>query len=314
MSLEYAQPRLVLSRCLGFEECRYNGTIIENEFINHLKEYVDVVSVCPECGLGMSVPRSPIIVLKDAEQNRLYQPDTEKDLTEEMLAFSETYLGEVMDIDGYILTARSPSCGFYDTKLYDPQTKRLLPEKTQGIFAEIVSKTFPYHPKEDDERLADPELRHLFLMRIFLMADFRAVFHTGEIEKMLDFHSRHKLLFMALDQDQMRAMGHLLGQYTPDEIVTVFFGYQEGFYQIINKPLTRGNMINALMHCFGGFKQVLSGPEKESFLSALDKYRDGQFTLTEVLNILKDLSYQYDNQYLLGQSILQPYPEEVNSL
>jgi uncharacterized protein YbbK (DUF523 family) len=55
-----ARPVVVFSRCLGFAPCRYNGqTIVEAE-VEALKPHLDVLTVCPEVGTGLGVPRDPL--------------------------------------------------------------------------------------------------------------------------------------------------------------------------------------------------------------------------------------------------------------
>ncbi|WGX76988.1 2-thiouracil desulfurase family protein [Paraclostridium bifermentans] len=42
------RPKLLISKCLGFENCRYNGQGARNKFIDSLKDYVEFCTVCPE--------------------------------------------------------------------------------------------------------------------------------------------------------------------------------------------------------------------------------------------------------------------------
>ena len=47
-----ARPRIVVSRCLGFDACRWNGEMIRDAFVESLKPHVDFVTFCPECETG----------------------------------------------------------------------------------------------------------------------------------------------------------------------------------------------------------------------------------------------------------------------
>ena len=55
-----ARPRIVVSRCLGFDACRWNAEMIRDEFVESLQSHVDFVTFCPECEIGLGVPRRPI--------------------------------------------------------------------------------------------------------------------------------------------------------------------------------------------------------------------------------------------------------------
>ena len=77
-------PRLVISACLGFEACRYDGQRVEGTFVDALRQRVDVVTVCPEVGMGMTIPRDPIRLVQDGRGIVLYQPSTATDFTAAM--------------------------------------------------------------------------------------------------------------------------------------------------------------------------------------------------------------------------------------
>lgn len=46
--MTFSRPRIVISRCLEFDSCRYNGDMIPNKFIRQLMEFVDFIPICPE--------------------------------------------------------------------------------------------------------------------------------------------------------------------------------------------------------------------------------------------------------------------------
>jgi len=46
--MEQVRPRLFVSRCLGFARCRWNGEVINDEFVKKLEPLADIVHECPE--------------------------------------------------------------------------------------------------------------------------------------------------------------------------------------------------------------------------------------------------------------------------
>ena len=112
------KPNVVVSRCLGFDACRYNGQIIPDKFVDKLREYVNFTHVCPEVAIGLGVPREPIRIVQKDGKRRLLQPATGRDISEEINSFAEGFLAELTDIDGFILMNRSPSCGIKDVRIY----------------------------------------------------------------------------------------------------------------------------------------------------------------------------------------------------
>lgn len=53
------KPTVVISRCLGFDICRYDGEEIKHDFIEKFKQYVNFITVCSEVGMGLGVSRAP---------------------------------------------------------------------------------------------------------------------------------------------------------------------------------------------------------------------------------------------------------------
>jgi len=88
----FPKPVVVVSKCLGFESCRYDGAMIDAPFVDKLKNYVLFCPVCPEMEIGLGVPRKPIRIIRADEGDILYQPASGKDLTGSMRSFLATFL------------------------------------------------------------------------------------------------------------------------------------------------------------------------------------------------------------------------------
>lgn len=74
------KPKILISKCF-FSAVRYDGGIINDDFIEKLKRYVNYIEVCPEISIGLGIPREKIIILIDKNNKKLIQPATGKDLT-----------------------------------------------------------------------------------------------------------------------------------------------------------------------------------------------------------------------------------------
>jgi uncharacterized protein YbbK (DUF523 family) len=161
------KPTIVVSRCLGFDICRYDGTEISDEFVEKLKPYVNFVTVCPEVGMGMGVPRDPIRVVLNNDAHKLFQPSTGIEFTDKIKGFSKKILDELNHVDGFILKSKSPSCGISNTKVFDDLYDEEPIAKGSGFFAMEVMKRFPDVILEDEDRLADSKVRKEFLSSIY---------------------------------------------------------------------------------------------------------------------------------------------------
>lgn len=152
MRCRFPKPVIFSSRCLGFARCRWNGEILSDKLIEKLKPYVTFITVCPECEIGLGVPRDPIRIVSQQGSYRLIQPNTGKDLTEKMSAFVSGYLASLKAVDGFILKDRSPSC------------------RPSGFFGRGILKRFPDAAVETEARLRDPTIREHFLTKVFTAA------------------------------------------------------------------------------------------------------------------------------------------------
>lgn len=166
----YPIPRLVISRCLELEACRYDGASIRAPWVRRLRPFVELVPVCPEVAIGLGVPRDPVRLVTlggPADPPRMVQPATGRDLTEAMTGFSRAFLDRLAPVDGFLLKSRSPSCGLGDTKLYSGAGDEEPSGRGAGLFARAVLERFGDLAVTDEERLGDPAARHRFLSELF---------------------------------------------------------------------------------------------------------------------------------------------------
>ncbi len=164
---EFAKPVVIISQCLGFANCRYNGEIIRDEFVEKLRPHVEFRPVCPEVEIGLGVPREPIRVVAVSGELRLLQPATGRDITERMRDFAASFLASLQEVDGFILKSRSPSCGIHDVPIYASTEGVESTTVDSGLFARAVRERFPDLPIEDERRLEDDGIKREFLTRLF---------------------------------------------------------------------------------------------------------------------------------------------------
>ncbi len=145
---------IVVSRCLGFGVCRWNGAALKCQLVEDLQNEVDFIPVCPECEIGLGMPRPPIRLVRKNSVITLLQPATGLDLTGRMSSFAETFLRSLNQIDAFILKRKSPSCGLADIPIYAAVDADVpLNKNGSGLFARAADMIFPDIPKIDEESL-----------------------------------------------------------------------------------------------------------------------------------------------------------------
>jgi uncharacterized protein YbgA (DUF1722 family)/uncharacterized protein YbbK (DUF523 family) len=305
--MKHPRPRVVISRCIDFDACRYNGQVIRASLRDELEPHVEFVPICPELEIGLGVPRDPVrLVHRDGEPH-MVQPATGRDVTARMRAFSKRFLSGLGPADAFILKARSPSCGVRNAKVFHRDEEGSPFDSGPGLFTARVIESHPHAAIEDEARLNDIRLRHHFLTKAFALARLRAAAGRG-LGGLVDFHARNKLLLMAHSEARMRKLGRLLADAAPRPDTEVARDYADGFAAALAKPSRPGPNVNVLMHALGHVSAELGAAERRHFLDLLDGYRDGTVPLSAPQAVLASWAARFEVPYLAGQSFLEPYP------
>ncbi|MFW5928768.1 MAG: YbgA family protein [Thermoplasmatota archaeon] len=312
--MNFPTPKLFCSRCLGFEACRYNSQIIPNNFVEKLKTYVDFINTCPEVEIGLGVPRDPIRIIRKNGEDRLIQPSTENNYTEDMKSFSQNYLKKLEDVDGFILKAGSPSCGPKNVKIYPKKENAAPIAKENGFFARQVKDRYSHLAVEDEKRLNNAAIRHHFLIKIFTFASFRDVKKSRKMKKLIDFHSNNKFLLKAYNQKEMRVMGKIVANMDDKTLKDILENYEKHLWNALDKGPNYKSIINVLENSLGYFSDELNSQEKRLFLNTVEMYREGRSSFKECLTILQSWIARFDQEYLKKQTFFNPYPEELTEL
>ena len=308
---EFVKPRVVVSKCLEFDHCRYNGDMISSLIVAKLKEYVDFLPVCAEMEIGLGTPRSPVRIILEKGEHRLIQPISGKDVTEDMKAFCTDFLNSLGDVDGFILKFRSPSCGLKDVKVYPSVSNSGAIGKTSGYFGEAVLKRYPFLPIEDEGRLRNDRIKEHFLTKLFIFAAFRKVKSKGSIKDLIRFHTENKYLLMAYSQAELRKLGAIVANKEKKTFNELISDYEGHFYSIFTKPPRYTSSINVLMHAFGHFSENISKGEKTLFFDWIQKYMERKISLCPAINTIKSWIVRFEDQYLMHQTFFEPYPEDL---
>lgn len=306
-----SKPQVVVSKCLGFADCRYNGQGTSDKFVSKLKDYVEFKIVCPEMEIGLGVPRDPIRLVSENDEIILYQPSSGKEYTEEMKKYSLDLLNSLDAVDGFILKGRSPSCGIKDVKIYLGKQKAVGSTKGAGVFAAIAMEKYPYLAVEEEGRLTNFRIREHFLIKLYTMFNFRKVQESKSMAELVKFQSDNKYLLMAYHQREQKLLGRIVANHEKRLFDEVIEDYRNHLAVAFARVPRCSNYVNALMHIFGYFSENLSSKEKEFVLGTFERYRNGNIPLSVPINLLRSYAIKYEQEYLLDQTIWEPYPEEL---
>ncbi len=92
MVRHFPRPCIVISRCIEFDPCRYDGSKIPSPAVARIRSFADCIPVCPEVETGPGIPRETVRIVRVDGIDHLIQPATGKDVTGEMSAFATKFL------------------------------------------------------------------------------------------------------------------------------------------------------------------------------------------------------------------------------
>jgi uncharacterized protein YbbK (DUF523 family) len=71
--MKFAEPILLVSKCLEFDNCRYDGNRLNSPLVYKLQKFVKFIPVCPEVAIGLGTPRTPIRMINVEKDLRLQE-------------------------------------------------------------------------------------------------------------------------------------------------------------------------------------------------------------------------------------------------
>jgi len=304
-----------ISACLLGEPVRFDGGHKRLTFaVEDLSPLVAFEPVCPEMAIGLPVPRPALRLMKDEQgsTNLRFSDGRDGDLTQAMRDFTRQRITRFEKLCGYIVCAKSPSCGMERVRVYeaDGQYSR---KSGRGIYTRILMETFPWLPVEEDGRLQDAVLRENFVERIYALNELHALRERGlNRGELMAFHSRYKLLLLAHSQPLYRELGRFVAAMAEwTSLEDYFVEYRQRLMTLMSHPATRRNHTNVLMHVQGYFRKQLNSRQRQELADLIDRYRQGTQPLLAPVTLLKHYMAEFPDAYLAGQRYFDPWPEAL---
>jgi uncharacterized protein YbgA (DUF1722 family) len=169
---------------------------------------------------------------------------------------------------------------------------------------------FPRTPVEEEGRLHDPKLRENFIESIFTLKRWRDTLqHPPKMNLLVDFHTRHKLLFLSHSNSLYKEMGRLVAQGAKNASITgIYDQYENLMMETLSLKTTIKKNINVLQHIMGYFKNNLTADEKSELLELINQYRDEYVPLIVPITLINHYVRKYQEPYLAIQTYLNPHP------
>jgi uncharacterized protein YbgA (DUF1722 family)/uncharacterized protein YbbK (DUF523 family) len=305
--------RVGISSCLLGQNVRYDGGNKRDAYIvEALGSYFEWVPVCPEVEMGLGTPRETLRLVGDPGAPRLVFHPNGGDITEEMEAWAGRRLDGLarLNLCGYILKSKSPSCGMERVRVYGPSG--MAGKSGVGIFARALMGRFPLLPVEEEGRLHDLPIRENFIERVFCYRRWRDLVAGGLTRgRLVAFHAAHKFLLLAHSPQHYQALGRLVAEAKGVSRAQLEGRYGQLFMAALRAKATRARHANVLHHVLGFLKRHLDARDKAEMVDVIADYRRGLVPLVVPLTLLKHHLARIDMPYVHDQIYLNPHPKEL---
>jgi len=312
---QFARPSVVVSRCIEFDHCRWNGDLIPSDLVRQLKPHVDFAPVCPETDIGLGIPRKPLRLVRSGGDVRLLQPDTGRDVTDEMRRFCAAFLSKLVVADGAIVKGRSPTSALKDAVVYvsaDRGAGKI--GVSPGLFGAMLVQAMPHGALEDEGRLRNPRIKAHFLTKLFLLAEFRTVRGASSALALHEFQVRNELLFRTYGRQQSALLSQIAAESVRGSLGEVLDRYEQGLHSLFARAPRCGAHADTLTDAFERVSGRLGKEEVAYFRDTVQKYRDEVLPLSVPLAIVRTWIVRFKDTHLANQSYFQPYPDDLVDL
>ncbi len=170
----------------------------------------------------------------------------------------------------------------------------------------------PNLPVEEDGRLNDGPIRESFAARVYVYQDWLETKKIGlNADALIKFYARYKYMVMAHHVASYKKLGPMLAEAGKRDPAALGEEMIEVLMNALKKPATRKGYTNALQHLRGYLKKDLAADEKRDIDRSIEQYRTGIVPLIVPMKLLQYQFNRHPNEYIAGQVIMQPYPEEL---
>ena len=301
-----------ISACLLGMEVRHDKGHKHSRYCTGvLSRYFEFRSLCPEMGAGLSAPRKAMHLAEQGGELRLITTDGRRDHTDLMEDFITRTMPSLAPLRGYILMAKSPSCGMERIRVYNDDGN-VQHRDASGLFAAALQTHYPLMPLEEEGRLNDDTLRENFIERVFLYDDWCQLREQGlTAQRLIDFHSRHKFQLLAHCQKTYRQLGPLLSDLKSRPLEEIAEEYIHALMIAMKKRVSRGAHVNTLQHLAGFLREGLSDTDRALINEQIEAYLREEVPLVVPMTLLRGGMRKVPQPYLEKQGYLSPYPDDL---
>jgi len=161
--------------------------------------------------------------------------------------------------------------------------------------------------------LDDAALRENFICRLYTYQRWLSLCAAGlSAQRLLEFHARHKYLFMAHSPDACRHLGRLLSnRKDAADLWTLAKDYLAGLTMGLMQGGGASMHFNVLQHILVQLERHIAPADRAELLDMLETYRRGEIPLAVPVRCLRRHFHCHADESIGMQCYLWPYPDEL---
>ena len=304
-----APLRLGVSSCLLGEPVRYDGADKRDDWIaGRLAARCECLSLCPEVGAGLGVPRPPVHLCgTPARPRALGVDDPALDVTERLQRYATATVDRLPDLHGYIFKSRSPSCGLRGVPVRGPRGA-LRPGR--GLFAAALVAAAPGLPVAEEGDLAQPVLRDAFLEQAFARRRWQQALAGGAGRAAVErFHAAHRLLLLSHGAGALRTLDAVLAGTGGGAALAQ--AYESAFTRVLRQRATPRRQRVVLKRLLGMLEGGIDARLRRELETAWQDYADGRCGRRRLLALLQQAGRRSGAADLAADVYLWPDADEA---
>ncbi len=302
--------RIAVSGCLLGEAVRYDGGHRQSSYVTDaLGGAFELVSECPEVGIGLGVPRPKIRLERSGSVTRLLGSRND-DLTPLMDDYARQAAAafDAARVAGIVLKSRSPSCGMGDVRLHEGGA--VVSEDGTGVFASRLAAALPEAPRISETDLESAARRDHWLTRVFALAEIGELASGSPgAARLYAFHARWKMVLMAHSERTARRLGRFLAATRDGR--RALPRYREDFLAGLAEPASTGTHHNVLLHLAGHLARPLDPAARERLGGEIAAFLAGEIPLAAPVRSLAAWAKRLGVRSLADQAYLAERPKSL---
>lgn len=310
--MDSLKPRVLLSSCQE-STYKYKNDIIKSAYVQKMMKYIDFVSFCPEERVFEERENEELRIIRQSEDgHHVIGFDSKYDYSKEIKALAKDVRREYKpnEIDGFLFKSKRALSGVKLTKVYRGIDKNtIVTSHHKGFLTQHLEPLYPLHVFSTERMLRDEFDRDMFLINIFTRARFRS---CNSMDCLYSFHNDNKYLLMIFNQSAYRRMGQILRNPAKYVFKKVHKQYEDELFTTLKRYISVARSASMLEQLYQNFKKDLKLRERMHFNDLLKQYKEGKASLSVLLELLKSYVVRFENDYLLSQTIFEPFPWELN--